>query len=222
MLPSKIVMATSKGGTGKSTLARSIALHLLEVGYKPAIIDADPQESIFRKHKANEEYEDERKILKKLEVKAEPEEAVVDVIAELEAKGYSPIIIDTAGYSNRTTALALTYCDLALIPLKAEEDDMMQALKTLALIKKINGTPTRINNPIKTEFLLTMTVRSAIVTKSIIEDLKKVGIVPLTNEMVSRVTYQEAASKGLSPVITEPEGAAARDISNIVDELMEK
>ena len=36
-----ITLATSKGGAGKSTLARSLAAHWLTVGHKPALIDAD-------------------------------------------------------------------------------------------------------------------------------------------------------------------------------------
>jgi hypothetical protein len=37
-----IALATSKGGAGKSTLARGLAAHWLALGRRPALIDADP------------------------------------------------------------------------------------------------------------------------------------------------------------------------------------
>jgi chromosome partitioning protein len=38
--------------------------------------------------------------------------------------------------------------------------------------------------------------------------------------MLNRVAYPEAGIEGLSPSITDPDGAAARDIAAIAQELM--
>ncbi|KJW03797.1 ParA family protein [Rickettsia argasii] len=43
-----VTLATSKGGVGKSTIARNIAVHWSNIGMRVAIIDADPQGSIIR------------------------------------------------------------------------------------------------------------------------------------------------------------------------------
>ena len=45
-----ITLATSKGGAGKSTLARSLAAHWLQLGRKPALVDADPQRTLASRH----------------------------------------------------------------------------------------------------------------------------------------------------------------------------
>ena len=42
-----IVLATSKGGAGKSTLVRNLAAHWYNIGRNVAVIDADPQASIY-------------------------------------------------------------------------------------------------------------------------------------------------------------------------------
>jgi hypothetical protein len=39
-----ITLATSKGGVGKSSLARSLAAHWFNVGHKPALVDGDRPE----------------------------------------------------------------------------------------------------------------------------------------------------------------------------------
>ena len=49
--------------------------------------------------------------------------------------------------------------------------------------------------------------------------LEKMGFLLLKSEMFHRVAYPETAISGLSPCITDPDGAAARDIANIVKEL---
>jgi chromosome partitioning protein len=48
---------------------------------------------------------------------AEPEELVAELIGELRVL-HTPVIIDTAGFRNRTTISALVAADLAIIPLK--------------------------------------------------------------------------------------------------------
>jgi chromosome partitioning protein len=42
----------------------------------------------------------------------------------------------------------------------------------------------------------------------------------LLAEVTQRVTYPELSMRGLAPSITDPEGAAARDIGRVAMELM--
>ena len=48
-----ITLATSKGGAGKSTLARSLAAHWFALGHRPALVDADPQRSLANRYDPN-------------------------------------------------------------------------------------------------------------------------------------------------------------------------
>lgn len=210
MLPRIITLATSKGGTGKSTLVRSIAGHCAQRGHKVAIIDADPQGSIINRYQANS--------FKNLSVFAEPEETVDSLITELKEK-YYPIIVDTAGFSNKTTIKALIVTDLAIIPLKPSADDLTAAVETYSLLTEINDTEERKGNPIKYRMIITMSQAGTIIAKHIRNELENGQYNLLKSEMFLRVAYPEAGIKGLSPCITDPEGAAARDIAAIMKEI---
>ena len=119
-----ITLATSKGGAGKSTLARALGAYWLALGHKPAVIDADPQRSLANRY-------DPAGKLGAMPIIAEPEERVGEVIEELCTK-YAPVIVDTAGFRNRTTIGALVVTDLAIIPLKSAAEDVEAAIATMS------------------------------------------------------------------------------------------
>jgi chromosome partitioning protein len=207
-----ITLATSKGGVGKSSLGRSLAAHWFAVGYKPALVDADPQRSLANRY-------DPEGRLGAVPVVAEPEERVDEVIEELR-KRHAPVIVDTAGFRNRTTIGALVATDLALIPLKPAVEDVDAAIGTYELIREINEADEREGRPIKVAMILTMTLRGTVIARHVRDQLTDAGYPLLKAEMLNRVAYPEAGIEGLSPCITDPDGAAARDIAAIAQELM--
>src|ERR1700733_14291545 len=83
-----IALATPKGGTGKSTLSRGLAAYWFALGRKPALVDADPTETLAKRYNPDGP-------LGSVPVVAEPEERVGEVIAELRQR-HSPVIVDTA------------------------------------------------------------------------------------------------------------------------------
>jgi len=207
-----ITLATSKGGTGKSSLARSLAEHWFALGHKPALVDADPQRSLINRY-------DPSGRIGALPVVAEPEERVGEVIEELRLK-HAPVIVDTAGFRNRTTISALVMTDLAIIPLKPAADDVDAAIATYGLIQEINETPERAGRPIHAAMVLTMAMRGTVIARHARDQLTSAGYPLIRAEMLNRVAYPEAAIEGLSPSTSDPDGAAARDIAAIAQELM--
>lgn len=207
-----ITLATSKGGAGKSTLARALAAHWLGIGLRPALIDADPQRGLAARHNPDGP-------LGRVPMHEEPEERVGDLIEEMKAK-YRPVIVDTAGFRNRTAVTALVSSDLALIPLKPSAEDAEGAIATFDLIHELNSTPERGGRPIAVALVLTMTLRSTLIARHVRRQLEEAGMPLLRAEMAHRVSYPEAGIEGLSPSVVEPDGAAARDIAAIVHELM--
>ena len=199
-----ITLATSKGGVGKSSLGRSLAAHWFTVGHKPALVDADPQRSLANRY-------DPEGRLGAVPVVAEPEERVDEVIEELR-KRHAPVIVDTAGFRNRTTIGALVATDLALIPLKPAVEDVDAAIGTYELIREINEADEREGRP--------MTLRGTVIARHVRDQLTDAGYPLLKAEMLNRVAYPEAGIEGLSPCITDSDGAAARDIAAIAQELM--
>jgi chromosome partitioning protein len=207
-----ITLATSKGGVGKSSLGRSLAAHWFTVGYKPALVDADPQRSLANRY-------DPEGRLGGVPVVAEPEERVEEVIEDLR-KRHAPVIVDTAGFRNRTTIGALVATDIALIPLKPAVEDVDAAIGTYELIREINEADEREGRPIRVAMILTMTLRGTVIARHVRDQLTDAGYPLLKSEMLNRVAYPEAGIEGLSPCITDPDGAAARDIAAIAQELM--
>jgi chromosome partitioning protein len=94
------------------------------------------------------------------------------------------------------------------------------AIATYDLIREINETDEREGRPIKIAMVLTMTMRGTVIARHVREQLGEAGYPLLKGEMLNRVAYPEAGIEGLSPSITDPDGAAARDIAAIAQELM--
>jgi chromosome partitioning protein len=212
-VPHVLVLATGKGGVGKSSLARSLAGHWLYIGQRPAIIDADPQASIASFH-------DEEGPMGKVPVIADPElESVRGTISEL-VERHRPVIVDTAGFRNKTTIVACVAADLVLIPLKAAAEDVREAIAMFNLISELNATPERQSNPIRAAMVLTMTTPGTVIARHVRKELEAAGFPLLLAEVTQRVAYPELSMKGLAPSIADPEGAAARDIGRVAMELM--
>lgn len=211
MLYNVITLVTSKGGAGKSTLARSLAAHWMNIGLHPAIIDADPQGSIINRHNPDGPFG-------KITVVADPEETVFSKIEELKSIN-KPVIVDTGGFRNKTTIQALIKTDFALIPLKPSADDMVVAIDTYQLIKELNDTPERQGVPIKVRMIITMSQQGTVISRHVRSELEAVGLPIMKAEMYQRVAYPETAINGLAPSITDPEGAAAHDIARIAAEI---
>ena len=206
-----ITLATSKGGAGKSTLVRNLAAYWVNLGFRVAIIDADPQGSIINRHSSVG-------ILEKLTVLANPEETVGNTVEEI-ANDFDYILIDTGGFRNKTTVMALLACQYAIIPLKPSSDDFVAAAETLSLIKELNRIPERLDRPIMYRMIITMSQQGTIIARHVRLELQKMGFLVLNAEMYHRVAYPEAAISGTSPCITDPDGAATRDVAKIAAEL---
>ena len=206
-----IVLATSKGGAGKTTLAQGLLSHWFSLGHTPAIIDADPQEGILKTHNPDGP-------LARVPVIGNAEESIGETIEELK-ENYSPVIVDTGGFRNRTNIMAIANSDLVLIPLKPSTIDVSGAVETYELVQEINETPERKGNPIKAFMVLTMTQKGTVIARHVRDELEAAKYPLLKSEMANRVAYPEASIQGLSPVILAPDSIAARDIAAIASEL---
>ena len=67
--------------------------------------------------------------------------------------------------------------------------------------------------------VLTQTTRDSVISKHIRAELIEAGYPVLNNEMTNRVAYAEAGLWGATPSLIDRNGAAAREISAIADEV---
>jgi chromosome partitioning protein len=207
-----IVLASGKGGVGKSTLVRSLAGYWLSLGQAPAVIDADPQASITSLHDVDGP-------MGGVIVVANPEmETIGATIAELRA-AHGMVLVDTAGFRNQTTIAACVAADVVLIPLKPAAEDVREAVAMLQLVSELNGTPERCGRPIVATLVLTMVTPGTVIARQVRKELEKAGYPLLDAEVAQRVAFPELSMRGVAPSLVDPDGAAARDIGRVAGEL---
>jgi chromosome partitioning protein len=207
-----IVLATGKGGVGKSTLVRSLAAHWLLAGRNPAVVDADPEHRVARRH-------DKTGAMAAIPVIADADEASIGPrIRDLKTK-HGVVIVDTAGFRNKTQIMACIEADVVLIPMKPAPDDVDEAVAMHDLVQELNATPERHGRPIAAALVLTMVKRATVIARSVRRDFRKAGLPLLDVEIKERVAYPEAAILGQAPSISAPEGEAAFEIAALATQL---
>jgi chromosome partitioning protein len=209
--PHVIVLATFKGGSGKSMIAACLAVHWRNSGADPALVDADPQGSIVK-------WLTDTGSAGPLRLVAAPTAEIGPLVSEL-AKAHKPVIIDTAGFRTPTTMAALAAAHLALIPVKPSPVDVRVALETQQFVAELNKTKERSNIPIMVRFVLTMTVPGSIIVRDIRSQMTQAGLPLLAAEIRNRVAYCEAALFGSTPTIVQPKGAASQEIARLAEEI---
>lgn len=117
-----VTVATSKGGSGKSSITTLLSGNLAFFGYRVAVIDADPNACYSQWHKL---YEGPL-INCSCEVR---HEEIVDHAQGL-ANSHDVVLIDTAGFGNTTAAFAAGTADLVLIPVMPDRASAVEAMRT--------------------------------------------------------------------------------------------
>lgn len=122
-----LVIASTKGGPGKTTLASLIVGGLVAEGVPVVAIDADPTGGLHRW--ATKTYEGPA-----FECHAEAdEERLAHLIATAAAKT-ALVLVDTAGFGNRAATVAMTSADAVLVPMLPGEGDVTEAERTVRLV----------------------------------------------------------------------------------------
>src|SRR5208337_1766418 len=120
-----ITIATTKGGAGKTTLARLILGRSALSGQKAAALDAD----------FNHTLTDWVSTVAKspITVRHELDETkIVPLVAELH-DSHDILVIDTAGAASQATIFAIGCADLVLVPIAPSAADIVEAIKTVNL-----------------------------------------------------------------------------------------
>ena len=191
-----IAFVTQKGGSGKSTIASSLAVAAQEMKEKVGVVDMDPQGSLTNWVK-NRGADD-------IEVVASGAARLPAVLAQLKAKGCTLGIIDTPGAEGPASAAAMAVADLNIIPSRPSMFDLWASAKTRAALTEVGA---------EFVFLLNQCppAQQTARVRDGVETLEEMGglISPL---VLARVDYQEAARHGLGVTEFSPAGAAAEEM----------
>jgi chromosome partitioning protein len=120
-------LVTQKGGTGKSSLAVSLAVAAEEAGLSAAILDLDPQGTASA-------WFDRRKAATPA-VAATSAMSLFGRVRDLERAGHDLVIIDTPGADNSAVEVAMREASFCLIPVRPSIADIEAAKPTLRYLE---------------------------------------------------------------------------------------
>jgi chromosome partitioning protein len=196
-----IALICQKGGTGKTTLAISLATEAIAAGLTAAIIDLDPQVSAC-------EWSDIRKQDAPTVIDAQPAriEAVVQRARDM---GVDLLIIDTAGRTEQAALAGARVADLVLVPLQPSVIDLKTIRATNDLINLAGDKP-----------------RAAVLTRvkpfgsrhaETAQWLEQQGIPVCPTTIGDRIAFQDAYAQGAGASEIDMRGKAAEEIRKVYE-----
>ncbi|CAM4012938.1 ParA protein (plasmid) [Roseomonas mucosa] len=202
-----LTLAGSKGGCGKSTLGRAMSALLAREGASFAVVDADPNKALSRWLTAIYEGPE---ITHCAEAN---EDRLAHLIAELRDQ-HDLVLVDTAGFENLGSSVAIASADAVLIPCKASEADLYEARTTATKVKSLSVT-TRRTIP---AWVILNSVRTTAVAAHAAEQIKEAGLERLSASLGHRADYEAVSHTGKMPT----SGAAFREVTDLIAELRAK
>lgn len=204
-----IAFVTQKGGAGKTTLAASLAVAAQQSGEQVAVLDLDPQQSLYTW--AADRTADTPAVDYVAPDKVASLPAILQALAK---RGYTLVVLDTAGIDSTGTHIAMQAADMCLIPSRPTKMDLRATKATYeAAIRMskpfmfaLNQCPPQPNNPRASE------AASA---------LRMLGLIcePL---LMQRADHQDAFAAGQGVTEYAPDGKAAEELAGLWQYLKSK
>lgn len=173
-----IVITAQKGGAGKTTLARNLAVAASQAGERVLCIDFDPQASLRSWWEAREA--DTPSMLNR-----EPTPATLKSALKTLTTQFDVCIIDTPPAAPQWLREVIDAADLVLVPVRPSPDDLRAVGPTIAAIMTAK---------IPFAFILSQTPRARL-TGEALRVLAKYGRVAPAN-FAQRISYAETAATG--------------------------
>jgi chromosome partitioning protein len=175
-----IVMATPKGGAGKSTTSLVLGLTLAERGGAISIIDADNNQPLVRWS---------QKAKSKVTIHGGVTDSTFIELVDQECAAKDLVIVDLEGVATRIMSRAVMRADLVLIPVQPSELDAQEAGRMVSLIRQEEKV---IRQPIPFRIIMTRTSNAipTKTTKTLIAEMAANGIPALRTQLNERVAYK--------------------------------
>ena len=203
-----ITLATSKGGTGKTTLTASLATYWHAQGRKVGLVDADPNANLTRWFSKGN--------LDDIPLASEPDEdAIIDAIDAL-AENNEIVLVDIAGFGNQSMVYAIGVSTLVIIPSRPSEDDVLEAIKTKRLVENASRLTKR---TIPFQVVITQAQQGTRVLNHTRQQFAAFDVPVFDTAIISRTAFQTARYKGSTPILTDPQNKASQEINALAKEI---
>lgn len=191
------VLASRKGGAGKTTLACHLAVEADRAGYGPvAVIDLDPMGGLSG-------WWDARKAESPALVRVET--SLADTLHALREGGFATVIVDTPPSIGTEVSEAMEEADLVLVPCQASPDDLRAVGRTVEAVGRAGKPMIFVINRVKPRTRLTAEAAVA---------LSQHGTLAPTL-VHDRIDYAAAKSDGLTAQELEPNGKAGDEMREL-------
>lgn len=191
-----LTLAAQKGGSGKTTLATSLAAAAVQAGEIVVVIDLDPQGSL-REWSERREAQD-------IVFQAVEASGLAGLLKRLRDHGQTTlVVIDTAGVIGPDVTVALQLSDLALLPVRPSLLDLTATRRTAERLDTLKRSYA---------FVLNQTQAAAAArVEDAAEALIEIGPI-YPGSVALRTDHLDAMAMGMGVTEWRPKGLAAEEI----------
>lgn len=195
-----ITLVTQKGGSGKTTIAASLAVAAVEAGEKVAALDLDPQGSLAAWGDVRTE---DAPAVDRLA--ADRLADLPQILAALGAQGFTVAVLDTAGVASTGGNLAMQAADLALIPARPSRLDLQATMPTIETLMRLG---------MRDRFAFVLNQCPAGRSARTVEAASGLGMFGVLAEpsLTQRADHQDALAAGKGVTEYAPDGKAADEL----------
>lgn len=205
-----IAFLNQKGGSGKTTLATNFGAELQRRGRSVLLADCDPQGSA-------RDWAAAREARQRFPVIGVDRPPLIGDLRAL-ADDYDWILIDGAPQLADAAAAAISVADLVLIPVQPSPYDVWA---TADLVDTIRARQALADGRPQAAFVVSRQIKGTVLGVEIREALAAYNLPILQAGTTQRQIFARAAVDGLAACDLDPEGPAALEIAEIVNEVAE-
>lgn len=204
-----LAVLNEKGGVGKTTIATNVARGLQKAGHEVVLVDSDPQGSARDWYAAGEN-------------KPLPPVIGMDRPAQFKdlprtTRGFDWVVIDGSPSVEALAVAAIKAADFVLIPVQPSPYDIWAAESLVELVKARQEIT---DGKLKAAFVVSRQIVGTKLVGEARQALEGYGLPILASFTSQRVIYANSATSGSTVLDAEPEGAAAKEIQAITEEVL--